>query len=145
MSRFKVFFSWLWSRSTERDFEAWIARQPQPAITFSEINEVVSPPPNESVQAGAFYRVMRDNKPKWALFLCPCGCHSVVTLSLQRAHWPHWNVRASAERRPSLRPSVWRDVGCLSHFWVEDGRVYWCGDTGSPPLQWFSERLVPYD
>jgi len=138
MLRFKTLLSWAGFGSAETDFDDWIADQPLPAITFPEITDVASPPANEAVQPAVFYRVMRNDKPKWALFLCPCGCRSVITLSLQRAHRPRWNVQSSNERRPSMRPSVWRDVGCLSHFWVEDGRIYWCGDTGSPPWRKFS-------
>lgn len=133
MSRFKALFNWLGFESAEADFDAWVARQPPPPVTYHEINDVASPPPNESVRPGVFIRVMRNDQPKWALFLCPCGCRSVVTLSLQFAHRPHWTVSESKKHRPSMRPSVWRDIGCMSHFWVEDGRIYWCGDTGSPP------------
>lgn len=135
MSRFKKLLNWLGLGSSEADFDLWITRRPRPAITFHEINDVALPPSNELVVPGVFYRVMRNDQPKWALFLCPCGCHSVITLSLQLAHRPRWTVRESKKNRPSMRPSVWRDVGCLSHFWVEDGRIYWCGDTGSPPWQ----------
>jgi hypothetical protein len=137
MPPFKTFLNWLGLGSAETDFEAWITRQPVPAITFPDIRDVASPPPNEAVQPGVFYRVVRNDQSKWALFLCPCGCRSVITLSLQLAHRPRWTVHASKERRPSMRPSVWRDIGCLSHFWIEDGRVYWCSDTGSPPWRRF--------
>jgi hypothetical protein len=129
MSRFRPFLNWLRTNSTEKNFKAWIARQPLPLITFLEINDVEFPPSNEEIHPGIFYRVMRNKAPKWALFLCPCGCRAVITLSLQLIHRPHWTVRASRNRRPSMRPSVWRDIGCLSHFWIEDGRVYWCKDT----------------
>ncbi|MHB1142823.1 MAG: DUF6527 family protein [Sulfuricaulis sp.] len=134
MSRFRTFLNWLGFGSAETDFEAWIARQPMPAISFSEITDVALPPPNEAVRPNTFYRVMRNDQSKWALFLCPCGCGAVITLSLQFAHWPHWTVRASKNRRPSMRPSVWRDIGCLSHFWIEDGCIYWCSDTGISPI-----------
>ncbi len=140
MPPFKKLFRLLAPGSAETDFDAWITRQPLPAITFREITDVASPPANEAVLPDVFYRVMRNEQPKWALFLCPCGCRSVITLSLQLAHRPHWTVCASKERRPSMRPSVWRDIGCFSHFWVEDGRIYRCGDTGSPPWRRFSNR-----
>ena len=139
MPRFEKFLSWLGFESTETDFDDWIARQLLPAITFTRIEDVASPPPNEAVQPGAFYRVMRNDQPKWALFLCPCGCRSVIALSLQLAHRPHWTLRESEERRPSMKPSVWRDIGCFSHFWVEDGRIYRCDDTGSPPVRRYSK------
>ena len=133
MPRFRTFLDWLGLTSEETEFETWIARQPVPAIIFPEITDVASPPPNDAVQPGIFYRVMRIDRPKWALFLCPCGCDTVITLSLQTAHRPHWTVRASKDQRASMRPSVWRDTGCLSHFWIVDGRVYWCSDTGISP------------
>ncbi|MDM9644782.1 DUF6527 family protein [Rhizobium sp. S163] len=28
--------------------------------------------------------------------------------------------------RPTLHPSVWRNSGCRSHFWVRRGRIAWC-------------------
>ena len=133
MSRFRWLISSLWHKSAEAEFAAWIASQPLPEIVFLATTDVTSPPLNEAVQPGTFYRVMRNEQPKWALFQCPCGCSTVITLSLQQAHRPHWVVHSSKEHRPSMRPSVWRDIGCFSHFWVEDGRVYWCVDSGSPP------------
>jgi hypothetical protein len=122
-------WNWEWLAGDEGDFRDWSAAQALPSIAFSAITDIAAPPSNNTVQAGAFYRVMRHRQPKWALFLCPCGCREVVTLSLQAVHRPHWRVRSSEQQRPSLRPSVWRDVGCRSHFWIEDGRVYWCRET----------------
>lgn len=104
-----------------------------PPIFFPYINVVTAPPKNSEVKVGEFYLVAPKKKPKWALFQCPCGCNSVITLSLQKAHHPHWSVVKSSENRPTLSPSVWRDIGCLSHYWIKDGRVYWCEDTGSYP------------
>jgi hypothetical protein len=120
-------------RHTENDVVDWLSRQPLPTITFAEFRVVDAPPANDSIAGGEFYRVVRNGQDKWALFLCPCGCSQVITLSLQRAHKPRWVVTATNDGRPSMRPSVWRDVGCLSHFWLEDGRVYWCRNTGTSP------------
>src|SRR6266699_5220802 len=108
-------------------------RRPLPSITFADIRTVEKPPRNEDVQENTFYFVSFNQRPKWVLFQCPCGCKSIVTLSLQRVHKPHWVLRKSRASRPTLQPSVWRDVGCLSHFWVNDGRVYWCQNTGTSP------------
>jgi len=80
-----------------------------------------------------FYCVTNADKPKWALFRCPCGCDSVVTLSLQPVHQTHWRLARTHAGRPTLYPSVWRDTGCLSHFWLRDGRISWCFDTGTHP------------
>ena len=117
----------------ELKLRTWISRQPQPSISYQEVRDVVVPPTNEAVQFGVIYRVHRNNVPKWALFRCPCNCGAVITLSLQQAHRPRWSLRSTNDDRPSLRPSIWRDTGCLSHFWIEDGRAYFCLDTGYPP------------
>lgn len=133
MSPFRTFLDWLERGTSNTDFDAWIERQPKPPVLFAAITDVTSPPLNASIIPGVFYRVMLRDKPRWALFLCPCGCRAVITLSLQQAHRPRWHVNPSTEYRPVLRPSVWRDVGCFSHFWVNDGRIYWCHDTGVSP------------
>ena len=129
------FWGWLEGRSRSRDFEEWVERQPKPPVHFESVTNVAAPPGDGDVEPKAFYQVSRGPAPKWALFRCPCGCSSVITLSLQPAHRPSWSVRLEASGRPSVRPSVWRDVGCNSHFWIADGRVYWCEDTGETPWQ----------
>lgn len=131
MSPISRFLRWL--RSSEENFETWIARQAKPPVHFNGIVVVDSPPTNDVVAGMTFYVVTRKGSQRWALFSCPCGCKAVVTLSLQTIHRPNWKVRSSDERRPTLRPSVWRDVGCLSHFFVNDGRIYWCSDSGTSP------------
>ena len=103
-----------------------------PPVTFPQITHVEKPPRNEKVQKSVLYFVAPGRRPKWVLFQCPCGCQSIITLSLQRVHRPHWSLISTAANRPTLNPSVWRDVGCLSHFWIKDGRVFWCQDTGAP-------------
>jgi len=104
-----------------------------PPINFSTVNVVNKPPKNENVVAGRLYCVVVSGRMKWTLFLCPCGCGSIVTLSLQPVHTPFWKLTKMASGRATLYPSVWRDNGCFSHFWVKDGRVYWCVNTGTHP------------
>jgi hypothetical protein len=131
MSRSRRRRGWLSLRSSTADVDAWLALRSLPPVTYQRLRDVAIPPLNECIRPGELYRVVTGGKPRWALFACPCGCLSVVTLSLQRVHHPHWAIRETEARRPSIRPSVWRDVGCLSHFLVEDGRVYWVSDIDS--------------
>jgi len=109
------------------------SREPLPPIHFSTVNVVNKPPKNEHVVAGNLYCVVASGRMKWTLFGCPCGCGSVVTLSLQTVHSPFWKLTKMNYGRPTLYPSVWRDKGCFSHFWVKDGRIFWCADTGIHP------------
>ena len=109
------------------------APEPEAPLLFLSLTVVEKPPRNEDIAGGQLYCVSNANGAKWALFKCPCDCGSVVTLSLQAVHRPHWRLTRAHADRPTLYPSVWRDKGCLSHFWVRDGCVYWCPDTGTSP------------
>jgi hypothetical protein len=98
----------------------------KPEVLFESISVVDKTPKNESVGDGEFIMVVYREKPIWALFRCPCGCGHVISLSLQNVHYPNWKVDKSLAGRPTLYPSVNQNNGCYSHFWIEDGRVYWC-------------------
>jgi len=115
------------------EFDSRSKRRPLPPINYPTLNIVQRPPQNREITAGAVTIVAPARSPKWSMFLCPCGCQSVITLSLQPTKRPHWTFRKSKAGRPTLQPSIWRDVGCLSHFFLEDGRIYWCNDTGVSP------------
>jgi hypothetical protein len=111
-----------------------------PPLHFKSITSVLKPPKNEQIEISKLYFVSSHGKPKWCLFRCPCSCGDVVTLSLQSVHNPHWTLSQTERSQPTLYPSVWRDKGCLSHFWVKEGRIFWCTDTGSHPSLRFSAR-----
>ena len=104
-----------------------------PAITFSSVTVKDKKIVNSEIGQPEFYCQIHNNKHKWVMFQCPCNCGDVVTLSLQSIHRPFWKLSLSSLKRPTLHPSIWRDKGCYSHFWVKDGRIFWCVDTGSEP------------
>lgn len=133
MNLIKKIGQWLKTFFTPSPFPETQRRKVEPPVVFSNISIVEKPPKNEGIAEKNFYYVVSKNNPKWSLFKCPCGCGAVITLSLQPVHRPHWRLMKSASGRPTLHPSIWRDTGCLSHFWVKDGRIYWCRDTASPP------------
>jgi hypothetical protein len=132
MRFFDAITRWLEALGTPRHREE-TPLAPHSLVAFASITFIDKPPGNHEVQGGKLYCVLAGDKPKWSLFLCPCGCRSVVTLSLQQVHWPRWRLSKTPGGRPTLYPSVWRDTGCLSHFWLRDGRVAWCCDTGTHP------------
>ncbi len=104
-----------------------------PAIKFSSIIVKDKKISNSEIGRSELYCQVHNNKYKWVMFQCPCNCGDVVTLSLQMLHRPFWKLSVSPSKRATLHPSVWRDKGCFSHFWVKDGRIFWCVDTGSNP------------
>ena len=109
-----------------------VRRGPVPPVTYPRLSVVETPPKNSEIAAGSVTIVRPANRLKWAMLLCPCGCKAVITLSLQSAKCPSWGFKKSKAGRATLSPSIWRDVGCFSHFFLEDGRIYWCGKGVSP-------------
>jgi hypothetical protein len=98
----------------------------EPQVRYATITIRETTPANTTINQTDFIVVTFKRKHWWALFQCPCGCSEVITLSLQKVHQKHWSIRKSKFGRPTLSPSVARVSGCFSHFWIEDGRVYWC-------------------
>lgn len=105
----------------------------RPPIHFSGITLVSTTPSNSQIGFNDFFVVKYKGKKYWTLFQCPCGCGEIISLSLQDEHDNTWQVVKSKHNRPTLHPSVWQNQGCCSHFILTDGRIYWCGNTGSPP------------
>lgn len=69
----------------------------------------------------------RDDGEDWCVGMrCPCGCGHVIELLVIAEAKPRWDVSVDIQGRPSLSPSVWLRKGCRSHFWLRNGRVYWC-------------------
>jgi hypothetical protein len=79
----------------------------------------------DSLVRNTIFLVGEDGVLWFAAFLCPCGCGDLVQLSLHRQGRPRWTVQVEATGLVSLSPSVWRQVGCRSHFSVVRGRLIW--------------------
>lgn len=103
-----------------------------PPVRFSAITFQEKAPRNHEITPRQFILVQPGSKPKWVLFRCPCECDQVITLSLQPIHDPHWRISSDHNRSPTLHPSVWQNTPCHSHFWLRDGRIFWCEGTGYP-------------
>ena len=108
-------------------------KTPLPKICYPSLVIKTDRIANQDIGQSDFFCQQHNNKYKWVMFRCPCHCGDVITLSLQPIHTPSWKLSLSEEKRPTLYPSVWRDSGCYSHFWVKDGRVFWCLNTGNDP------------
>ncbi|WP_375341732.1 DUF6527 family protein [Patulibacter defluvii] len=65
------------------------------------------------------------DRPKWAIFACPCGTGHDIALNLAPTRRPAWTVNVG-HGRATLHPSVdsvTDERRC--HFWVRNGRVSW--------------------
>lgn len=109
----------LWSR-----LASFFRRGPAPygceIIESDELPDVIDP---------GVLVVAREDGIDWeAGMICPCGCGDRLTVVLLEGVKPRWDVRLSSTGYPSLHPSIWRNSGCRSHFWLKNGRIIWCAD-----------------
>lgn len=71
--------------------------------------------------------LLRDDGDDWSVGMrCPCGCGATIEMMVIPEAKPRWSITTDSKGRPTLHPSVWRNAGCKSHFWVRDGRIVWC-------------------
>lgn len=82
----------------------------------------------ETPKRKTLYIVTEDAVSWSAAMLCPCGCGAVLHLNLLPDEHPFWTIIQDPDKPISLSPSVWRRVGCQSHFWFRHGRIYWTQD-----------------
>jgi hypothetical protein len=105
-------------------FWAWVARlwrrEPRPLRTV-----LVEELPDR-VEAGVVY-VAGEGKFRWFVaMLCPCGCGETLHMNLQPETSPCWSLEEHPDGTATLSPSVWRKVGCRSHFFLQRGKIVWC-------------------
>ena len=141
-SLWEILISWLWPKTKISTAKKKIASDipkhligyaAKPDIRFKKLNILEKTPAANTLSKSDFVVVIFRGKEYWSIFKCPCGCGEMISLSLSINHRPHWSVKQSKAGRPTLYPSVWQSKGCSSHFWIDDGRVYWCADTGILP------------
>jgi len=138
MSIFKILAAWLKGLAStapvsDNRTPDTIKSRVLPPVHFERTLVIPKVVPNESVEPNRFYVVAHKDDLYWALFRCPDGCGEVISLPLRLPHKPRWSIHTSPAGRATLKPSVWRNQGCKAHFVVEDGRVFWCNDSGIAP------------
>jgi hypothetical protein len=78
----------------------------------------------ETPQPSVLYAVGENGHLWHATLLCPCGCGASLSLNLMPDDVPCWELRVR-HGRPTLHPSIRRQVGCKSHFFLRDGTIKW--------------------
>lgn len=110
----KKFFAGIWG---------WIRGWFRPRRRFTAVH--VEDLPDE-LDANSIY-IAGEGKYLWfAAMLCPCGCGEILYMNLQDHSRPRWSIVRHSDNTISLTPSVWRKVGCQSHFFFRQGQVVWC-------------------
>ena len=71
-----------------------------------------------------------QNQFLWnASMICPCGCEELLQMSLMPEGRPQWFVHFHRDGKISLSPSIWRTVGCKSHFFFSKNKIKWIKET----------------
>lgn len=82
-------------------------------------------PISENIQSDIVYIVGGEDYVKWAYFKCPDGCGDTIMLSLSPNKRPSWKIKQDGRGRVSLYPSINKQDGCKSHFWLKKGKIKW--------------------
>jgi len=104
---------WLWIVSL-------FSRKPRPlgTVRVEELPDRLDP--------RAVYLVGEGEHQWFVALICPCGCGETLHMSLLPDARPRWRARVNESGTVSLEPSVWRQVGCKSHFFLRHGFIQWC-------------------
>jgi len=82
----------------------------------------------DELEATAVYIAGEGQHLWFAAMLCPCSCGEILYMNLQKDARPRWSASCHSDNSVSLSPSVWRKVGCQSHFYLRKGQIIWCRD-----------------
>ncbi len=80
----------------------------------------------ESLDRSTLYVVGESGHNWYAAMVCPCGCEATLHMSLLANSRPRWYLVEHANGTVSLEPSVWRQTGCRSHFFLRYSLIVWC-------------------
>lgn len=113
--------SGLWKRLRQ-----WVAvRAPWREPIYHAVSVTDLP---DALDRHLLYIVEENGHRHGAAMICPCGCKAVLEMNLVPDVRPIWRAAVHEDGTVSLHPSVWRQVGCRSHFWVKQGRIRWAAD-----------------
>jgi hypothetical protein len=70
--------------------------------------------------------IVGEDENYWCIaMLCPCGCNAIIQLNLLSQTHPKWSFFHTKDATITIMPSIWRNIGCRSHFYIRKGRLVW--------------------
>ena len=78
-----------------------------------------------TLERNRFYLVGKGGYIWCGVMLCPCGCKEILHLNLIPEGRPKWAHHLEKNGAISITPSIWRNTGCKSHFFLTKGKIRW--------------------
>ena len=107
-----------------RKIAEWLSKQyhfySSPKFKFELVEDLPDLIPEKKILV-----VDEGNHPDSLAFKCPCGCDSTIFLNLLQDAKPRWKYHITKRGNISISPSIWRKVGCKSHFFIRESRIDW--------------------
>jgi hypothetical protein len=98
----------------------WLGRPWRPYWRVDVVGDIPDTP-----KPFVLYVVGEDGHQWYAAMRCPCGCGEVLHMGLNPSTSPCWTLTRFWNGAATLTPSVWRRVGCRSHFYLVEGQIRW--------------------
>lgn len=77
------------------------------------------------IAENTIFIVQDGNFPELLAFECPCGCRARIFLNLLPDASPKWSYIIDEQGKIDIYPSIWRKIGCKSHFFVRESDIDW--------------------
>ncbi|MBP7648472.1 MAG: hypothetical protein KA085_18180 [Phenylobacterium sp.] len=110
-----------WVAGADAELRAWHPPWADPRIKVILTDREPARP-----KAGRIYVATASGRPTFGYLVCPCGCRETLHLRFLPNRFPRWDIAIEGNGVVSLMPSVWRQVGCRSHFILKRGKIHWC-------------------
>jgi hypothetical protein len=76
---------------------------------------------------GDIIYIRGEKKYLWSFAMeCPCGCRDIIYANLITDEHPFWKITWNLNGTISISPSIWRNKGCRSHFFIKNCKIDWC-------------------
>lgn len=89
------------------------------------IKTICDNPNSGSIKNNIIYVVGGEDYVKWAYLQCPSGCKEIIMLNLNRERNPSWKISQDRIGKATIYPSIHKQDGCQSHFWIKKGKLKW--------------------
>ena len=112
-----------------KDFLYWLSKlfKRSARVNYTVLHVESNP---KKIGKNVVYVIKDGFEPDSLLFKCPCGCEADIFLNLLTDMRPVWTFNVNSEGLITISPSIWRHVGCRSHFFIRDGVVVWARGSG---------------